>query len=520
MLGLATQALRFGSAGARCRHRTGAERLPDGRAGILAGSVLVFWGSERPIGCQAPPFAHSGDNPSRLTTMPGKSNIAPRPQPASKVTRMYLQRLEIIEHPRFAPCVLDFSKGFNAVLGKNGTGKTTLLKLLVKLVNGEWSTLAKVDESCQVELTFADAERALQVQFSARPGRHKLPKKLRDATDKPAQAWSLSASAVSKSGKIAEVTISSDAPSSLVFAGEAIETTARPPRGAFSIELLTAIKSAPVKRGEKSFGISHLGRLILDALLRAGPCLRFDEALGGFKWLCEPERPRMESDMQRDGAWVLWDDDVLQSFADGPPLWAKAVSGSTQASDVRENMWLPVLPFLERLKDLFGMERLDVQPVMQSTNSNGSFTTWTFDGLRFKITYPNGLTVFDRDLSFGQKRLLAFYWYLACIPDGIVIADELVNGFHHDWIKGCLEEIGDRQAILATQSPLLLDYLGFEDAEQVRRSYVLCSIDDSAEGGRKFKLRNPTEEESQRFMEAYDAGYQQVNEILSAMGMW
>jgi len=122
--------------------------------------------------------------------------------------------------------------------------------------------------------------------------------------------------------------------------------------------------------------------------------------------------------------------------------------------------------------------------------------------------------------SFGQKRLLAFYWYLACIPDGIVIADELVNGFHHDWIKGCLEEIGDRQAILATQSPLLLDYLEFDNAEQVRKSFVLCSIDDSAEGGRKFKLRNPTEEEGARFMAAYDNGYQHVNAILSAMGMW
>lgn len=54
--------------------------------------------------------------------------------------------------------------------------------------------------------------------------------------------------------------------------------------------------------------------------------------------------------------------------------------------------------------------------------------------------------------SFGQKRLLTFFWYLACNPD-VVVADELVNGLHWDWIDACVNAIGTRRSSSRRRTP-------------------------------------------------------------------
>jgi len=93
-----------------------------------------------------------------------------------------------------------------------------------------------------------------------------------------------------------------------------------------------------------------------------------------------------------------------------------------------------------------------------------------------RFFFADGGFITQDRLSYGQKRLLMFYYYLASNPD-IVIADELVNGLHHQWIRAAIEEIGERQAFLTSQNPLLLDYLPFSSAEHVRKSFMLCTAE-------------------------------------------
>jgi hypothetical protein len=49
-----------------------------------------------------------------------------------------------------------------------------------------------------------------------------------------------------------------------------------------------------------------------------------------------------------------------------------------------------------------------------------------------------------------------------------------VNGLHHRRIATSIEAIGQRQAFLTSQNPLLLDYIPIASADEVRRSFVLC----------------------------------------------
>jgi ABC-type molybdenum transport system ATPase subunit/photorepair protein PhrA len=93
--------------------------------------------------------------------------------------------------------------------------------------------------------------------------------------------------------------------------------------------------------------------------------------------------------------------------------------------------------------------------------------------IAFRFWWERGDFITYKRLSYGQKRLLTFFYYLASNPR-FVVADELVNGLHYHWIAASVEAIGERQAFLTSQNPLLFDYLPLTSPEEVRSSFVLC----------------------------------------------
>lgn len=142
----------------------------------------------------------------------------------------------------------------------------------------------------------------------------------------------------------------------------------------------------------------------------------------------------------------------------------------------------------------------------------------TYGDFSFSFTLDDGTVITHKDLSYGQKRLLSFLYHLA-LRDDVVVADELVNGLHYDWIEACIQEIGDRQAFLTSQNPILLDFLPFESAEQVRQSFVLCRL-ERREGGSVMLWKNLDADAAEEFFRSYKTRALQVSEILRMQGLW
>jgi energy-coupling factor transporter ATP-binding protein EcfA2 len=139
-----------------------------------------------------------------------------------------------------------------------------------------------------------------------------------------------------------------------------------------------------------------------------------------------------------------------------------------------------------------------------------------YNSLAISLQRKDGSWVQEEKLSWGQKRFLSWW---ATRPDRYIIADELTNGLHHEWIRLVLEGMEGRQAFLATQNPLLLDHLEFESAEEVTQRIVHCRalLRDERE---VLEWRNPTPEEAGRFFEAYQQGIQHVSQILQLEDLW
>ncbi len=79
--------------------------------------------------------------------------------------------------------------------------------------------------------------------------------------------------------------------------------------------------------------------------------------------------------------------------------------------------------------------------------------------------------------------------------------------------------IGDRQAFLTSQNPLLLDYLVFDSVQQVKETFILCRS-ETIDGRDKMSWRNLTDDEADMFYSAYKVGIEHVGEILRTRGLW
>ena len=175
------------------------------------------------------------------------------------------------------------------------------------------------------------------------------------------------------------------------------------------------------------------------------------------------------------------------------------------------------LPFLQKVLTLFGVKTARLEMRLES-KTGGAMEVLKFSDFRFMFEEHNGSVIRHEDLSYGQKRLLAFYYYLAASPM-TVIADELVDGLHHLWIDAAIEAIGDRQAFLASQNPLLLDHLEFDSAEQVASTFITCRAERIGDD-KRMSWSNLSTYDAERFFRAYQVDVKHVSEILLSKGLW
>ena len=69
---------------------------------------------------------------------------------------------------------------------------------------------------------------------------------------------------------------------------------------------------------------------------------------------------------------------------------------------------------------------------------------------------------------------------------------------------------------LASQNPLLFDYLVFESAEDISRSCLRCQRDDNG----KFSIANLDETTATKLYKIYSANVLHVSEIFRNLGLW
>ncbi|MFO0607329.1 MAG: AAA family ATPase [Polyangiales bacterium] len=410
-----------------------------------------------------------------------------------------LRRLKIHRFRKVAPGTeIHFHPGMNVLLGLNASGKTTLLELIAAVLRGDLSRLhhfhlefeleadgCRLEVICGFESEWVETPggelEVDQSHLEARgfDSRGALVGRV-ELTRSPMVPWVVHRGGEGEGGPVPD-----DLWSTLVEHVGASIWSGRDDRPRFAVPGCRRVDEALVCFDE-IHGQGGEGVTSFRAIWRNGDPVRIDA-----RGLSGDLAARVASHM---GGWSAQ-----------PPL---VIVDETESS------------LLADLARRLGFSACLWRATPREQRRDGPRVIAEYGRFAFAFTREDGSFIDDAILSYGQKRLLALL-YQMCAHDGPFVVDELVNGLHHAWIEQIVDGLDGRQVFVSTQSPLLLDHLTFESAEEVRRTFVFCrrrAATDAAPAALVWSALS--DDDARAFFDAYQAGIQHVSELLRTRGLW
>jgi energy-coupling factor transporter ATP-binding protein EcfA2 len=416
---------------------------------------------------------------------------------------MKLRRLTIHQFMQVQPGTILFNDGYNVLLGRNGTGKTSLLKLITAVISGNVKAYESIPFKLEWELGLDD--HSLVMTASSTGGSDSEY----SGPEHDNVQWNYSMTFSGPFG-MTVYECRSDGHFGVDPSQEPQEIRWN---DLFSSDILTQIAS-------RLFTTEDDWAPFVNALFKMYRGVgRFDEALGTFDLMCGSGPSEYDSPPV---AWHVVAKSAGGARLDYSMLFPRSID-TAMSQRIEKSDWEPQFasddwPELGGMAKALGCQRLAFTSRFQSsTNDDGEIRAF-YLGFDVRVTFDDGSAFTASRLSFGQKRLLSFLYYLSANPH-FVIADELVNGLHWEWIHTCVSAIGSRQSFLTSQNPLLLDQIPLGSSEAAAQTFIQC-IGVPGKAGTAWSWRNLGNEHATDLWEAYEVGIQQVAEILRSRGMW
>ena len=405
---------------------------------------------------------------------------------------------------------LRFGPTFNVLLGKNATGKSTLLDLIAAVTNDDLSTYAGEDAGFDLTWWLEKGDESVEVQAVRTPARSvALLDEAREGNEFDDVWTAVIRTAGTDLGRL-EVTGMRGTWKPQGEPDESFEVSVGLTGPGARLRGILALLVKYMWVNNQPVALAKTPQMqalpVAQRVLAHGNSGRFDEATSTFESITR-SRLVLSGRVPRGGQII------------DPRLPSELFMGAPISSEPLVFRFED-LQSLSEIPALIGFLSAELRPRLFRQVQTGETGMTEYQGFDFLFRRTDGSTISHDLLSFGQKRLFAFLWYLAVRRELPIVADELLNGLHHEWIEACFNRLRDRQSFLATQHPFLLDHIPIENAESVSTTFVRCAIERDEGGHECLVWRNFDEEEAERFFIAYQTGIQQVSEVLRTEGLW
>jgi energy-coupling factor transporter ATP-binding protein EcfA2 len=407
-----------------------------------------------------------------------------------------LKRLLISKFRNVRPGTeLTFDDGINILLGRNGTGKTTLLELISAVARGDFSAFAQTELNLQFELSFEKFRVEGEVSNTRLgAGEFMLGTPAFEAAatfwiyDQDPQAEVIEVRVVGGQGTKIQGGRSESLGTLVVM------------KGPLLVSVLQAVRSIDE---------------VLPIFFFAFAATRFDEALGFYTRMFHSESGQLRVIVFDQGGPPLV---ISPQFPSEFSLWV--AKHPEQVDEDALSFTDEQFTFLRLIREALGVASLELRAdrIRKMVDKEQKQTVYTYGNFRVLVRLADGTEFTQDELSHGEKRLLMFLYYVASHA-GVVIADELINGLHHAWIDLCIKAIDTRQAFLTSQNPLLFEYLPLRTATEAKSRFILCEREPAGETW-QWHWHGMDDEQAEQLFDAYAAGIEDVGQILRTRGLW
>ncbi len=414
-----------------------------------------------------------------------------------------LEKLIIRKLGNIAPNTkLHFGKRGALLLGKNGTGKTTLLNVVAAVLTSNWRQLNYISSDFDIELEIiinSPPLSDLHLKISAKNSPSPDKSRIQEILDPIPDEILIEGHVLNSHGISVRLDLEANGDQKRTGSIAGIVKSLKPP------------SDSPIE-----YSISYSDELSK----LANSLVRLDEGDTYFEALTNdyPGPNELVAFFSHGGtssttfrSHLISQEIISQFIEDTANLQAvifEAATDSIKLLDSHPANWLG------KFCELCTFDEASLSISLISRRSERSYSEATYGPLNILYKTHN-TTLPERWMSFGQKRLFSILHYLEANPS-IAVADELVNGMHHEWIGYCVERFQARQAFLSTQNPLLFDFWSFESAQDAAECFIECSCDNDG----RFVWRNMPIDDAIDFYAIYQTGIQHVSDILRTRGYW
>jgi len=421
------------------------------------------------------------------------------------MTHPQLRRLKIHRYEQFVDVPwIEFSPHENLILGINGAGKTSLLRLIHAVLSFDYEKLLAQEFDVEFELAYPSSSSSSQmVEVTGRVLRKE---------QSPAEALK-SLEAMDELNRI-EATIDAH------HDGHQLKFTVTSERATLALDG----KDMPVSRKPAR------GRALPWEEARARGGAGATVLLPSFSSFFIREDDRDFRALVDDVEFSLAPDSArrfgIEDTGGVPPMLLLALlrhivdSKEEKKNGVRfgRSDLLPDLPQREQKSDFqrllapLGSQSLLIRPkVVQETSE-----VLECKGLEVRVKFESGAEYADSRLTFGQRRYLMMGLLLLFRPDFPALIDEVDNGLHPRLVEAVLKLLQGRQSFLASHNKIVVDYVGYDSPEDVRQKIHVCR---RAEDGKQ-TVDTLDEAAVQEVFEKISIGIMHPSDVLLVEGLW
>jgi energy-coupling factor transporter ATP-binding protein EcfA2 len=161
-------------------------------------------------------------------------------------------------------------------------------------------------------------------------------------------------------------------------------------------------------------------------------------------------------------------------------------------------------------------QSISFRPEIQKTEKTNEGARLEGKGVEIRVRFPSGTEIIDAGLTFGQKRLITIALGALSCGGSPLLVDEIDNGLHPGLLEKTLELIRGRQTFIASHNKLVVDLLDYDSPEDICRTIHICRRNPDGTQS----LVALSDDQVHEVFEKIEVGIMNPSDVLLREGLW